>query len=169
MNSANRQRWRDALVGFLAGMVLMGGLGMLGFDVANDGWKTTVENHKKLERTLMDRIELRDKQDTANAGVRTVLVDVSVRPAAAVWVLPGRVVPRTTDGHLGAYFAWLEADGTLGVLYQAERDTAPTVLPATQEIYHHDIGLEIYNSTPSGGTISAAEALRILRGLVGGR
>lgn len=123
-------------VSFLAGLALMALVAGIGMDVINSGWQETVANHKKLERTLMDRIELRDQQDMAaareTATVKTVLIeDAHVGAMRAAWTVPGRVVPHTDDGRLGAYYTYLDSAGHIDGWRGAARDEAPNVLDVT--------------------------------------
>lgn len=117
-------------VSFLLGFALAGLCAGVALDVINTGWISTIENHKKLERTLMDRIELRDQQDTANAGVKTLLID-RTNPLHTAWVIPGHVVPHSSDGHLGMVYAYLQMNSSVTDVsewYAAYRDEAPNIL-----------------------------------------
>lgn len=133
MNRFNLQSFSQ---GVLAGAVFVAILAALSIRQSQAGWQRTIENHKKLERILMDRIELRDQQDTARAHetatVKTVLLeDAHQGVNRAAWTIPGRVVPATDDGRLGAYYGYLDSTGHLDGWHSAARDEAPNVLPAT--------------------------------------
>lgn len=126
-------------VSFLAGFALMGLFAGIALDLIDSGWQRTIESHKKLERTLMDRIELRDQQDMAlrssvqaDAQVKTILIeDAHAGALRAAWTVPGRVVPHTDDGRAGAYYGYLDATGHIDGWRSASRDEAPNVLDVT--------------------------------------
>lgn len=126
-------------VSFLAGFALMGLCAGICLDLTNADWQRTVENHKKLERTLMDRIELRDQQDMelrssvqADAQVKTVLIeDAHAGAIRAAWTIPGRVLPHTDDGRAIAYYTYLDSTGHIDGWRRASRDEAPNVLDVT--------------------------------------
>jgi hypothetical protein len=99
----------------------------------------------KLKETIQIRSDLADKETALREqqeeecratwvgdGTRTILVEEHFgNPLRMIWVLPGKIVPRTNDGRLGTFYGYLPPHGNhVEQWYQPESEiTAATVNP----------------------------------------